>query len=247
MNYVIIEDEKIAAERLRNLVEQIRPYYRKVVTLDSVESACVSLPALKADLLFMDIQLADGLCFDIMDQVSIDTPVIFTTAYDQYAIQAFKANSVDYLLKPLVPKELEDAIEKFEKFRHQQETPEYTPLIKSMQPEGKERFVVKVGDHLKSIKTEDLLLVFSQDKATYLLENSGRRYLVDHSLEKMEDLLSPQDFFRISRKFIVQIEAIRDIIAYTNSRLEVKTDHFSDEQIIVARERVNEFKQWLDR
>lgn len=247
MKYIILEDEKIAANRLKELISKVRPDYKYMVTLDSVESAVISLPELKADVVFMDIQLADGLSFDIFDQIKLDVPIIFTTAYDQYAIKAFKANSIDYLLKPVDPEELLAAIEKFEKQNPRNGRLQPEALMKSLQPRGKERFVVKVGEHLKTVETADLQLIYSQDKGTYLFTNEGRKFLVDYSLDKVEELLDSSQFFRISRKFLINLNYIRDIIAFTNSRLEIRIDHFKEDQIIVARERVNDFKEWLDR
>lgn len=246
MRYIILEDEKLAANRLKELVKAIRPDYHCLLTMDSVESAVISLPALSVDLLFMDIQLADGLSFDILDQVKVETPIIFTTAYDEYAIKAFKSNSIDYLLKPIDAEELQNAIEKFEKQTNGNEL-ELNALVKALQPTGKERFVVKVGEHLKSVETKNVHLVYSQDKGTYLFTSDKKKFLVDYSLDKVEELLDPTRFFRVSRKFLVNLNYIRDMIAFTNSRLEVIVDHFTEEQVIVARERVNDFKAWLDR
>lgn len=246
MKYIILEDERLAANRLKELVKEIRPDYKWILTLDSVESAVNSLPAMAVDLIFMDIQLADGLSFDIFDQVRIDTPIIFTTAYDEYAIKAFKANSIDYLLKPIDPDELQVAIEKYER-QNGQSNSHVDQLIRSLQPTGKERFVVKVGEHLRTVETSGLQLIYSQDKGTYLFTKDGRKYLVDYTMDKVEDLLDKTQFFRVSRKFIVNLNYIKDIIAFTNSRLEIKVDHFDEEQVIVARERVNDFKEWLDR
>lgn len=252
MKYIIIEDEQLAAKRLRELIESFRPNYEHVAKFDSVESATISLPVLTYDLLFMDIQLADGNSFDIFDQITLNVPVIFTTAYDEFALKAFKLNSVDYLLKPIDEKELKVAIEKFEA-NFKPSSPAIPPiqnleeLLKSMNPGGKERFVVKVGDHLRTVETKDVQLIYSQDKGTYLFTKEGKKFLIDYSLDRVEDLLNSQTFFRISRKYIVNLHFIKDIIAFTNSRLEVILDYFDEEQIIVARERVNEFKQWLDR
>lgn len=246
MRYILLEDEKIASNRLKELVARVRPDYRCVLTIDSVESAVNALPVVQADLLFMDIQLADGLAFDIFDQIPLDVPIIFTTAYDEYAIKAFKANSVDYLLKPLDQDELLVAIEKFEK-QNGREGFKLDELVKSLRPTGKERFVVKVGERLKTVESTTLQLIYSQDKGTYLLTNEGRKYLVDYSLDKVEELLDNNQFFRISRKYIVNLNYIRDIIAFTNSRLEIQVNHFNEEQIIVVRERVSAFKEWLDR
>lgn len=252
MKYIIIEDEQLASKRLRELMETIRPNYEFVSKFDSVEGATISLPVLSYDLILMDIQLADGNSFDIFDQITVKTPIIFTTAYDEYAIKAFKINSVDYLLKPIDESELVKALEKFEesvstKSEGSEPVLGITDLIKTLQPKGKERFVVKVGEHLKSVETASVQLVYSQDKATYLFTEMGKKFLVDYSLDKVEELLNEDQFFRISRKFLVNLKSIKDIIAFTNSRLEIVMEHFDDEQIIVARERVQEFKAWLDR
>lgn len=251
MRFILIEDEQLAAKRLRTLIEGLRPEYEFVAKFDSVESASISLPALSYDVLFMDIQLADGISFDIFDQIKVDKPIIFTTAYDEFALKAFKTNSVDYLLKPIAEEELKTAIDKLEK-NFSSKTPE-TPstdisqLIQSMQPAGKERFIVKVGDHLKTVETSDVQLVYSQDKGTYLFTTAGKRFLIDYTLDKVEDLLNQSQFYRISRKYMINLNYIKDIIAFTNSRLEIVVEHFDEDQIIVARERVGDFKSWLDR
>lgn len=253
MRYVIIEDEQLAAKRLRELMSAIRPEYEFVAKFDSVEGASISLPVLRFDLVLMDIQLADGNSFDIFDQIHLKKPVIFTTAYNDFAIRAFKANSVDYLLKPIDERELRTAIEKFEANFGQKDATvpppddQLTRLIRTFHPGGKERFVVKVGEHLKTVNTADVQLFYSQDKGTYLFTKEGRRFLIDYTLDRVEELVSSKDFFRISRKFIINLNAIKDIISFTNSRLEVRIDHFEEEQIIVARERVQDFKEWLDQ
>jgi DNA-binding LytR/AlgR family response regulator len=253
MKFIIIEDELLAAKRLREMIEALRPDYQFVSKFDSVEGATISLPALKYDLLFMDIQLADGNSFDIFDQISVHAPIIFTTAYDEYALKAFKENSVDYLLKPIDGQELKSAIERFEQTFHKPKpaiasfTSQLDDLLKSLQPKGKERFVVRVGEHLKTIETKDIQLLYSQDKATYIFTKAGRKYLIDYSLDRAADLLSKELFFAVSRKFIINLNYIKDIIAFTNSRLEIIVDLFEEEQIIVSRERVSDFKNWLDR
>lgn len=251
MRFIIIEDEQLAAKRLRTLIETLRPNYQFVAKFDSVESASISLPALSYDVLFMDIQLADGISFDIFDQIKVEKPIIFTTAYDEFALKAFKTNSVDYLLKPIAEEELGTAIKKLENnFSKEASSPpemDINQLIKSMQPAVKERFVVKVGEHLKTVETSDIQLVYSQDKGTYLFTKSGKRFLIDYTLDKVEELLNQDQFFRISRKFLINVNCIKDIIAFTNSRLEIVVDHFDEDQIIVARERVADFKLWLDR
>ena len=252
MKFIIIEDEQLASKRLRSLIEAIRPEYEFVAKFDSVESASISLPVLPYDVLFMDIQLADGISFDIFDQIKVDKPIIFTTAYDEFALKAFKTNSVDYLLKPISEEELGVAIEKLEKnFSKEKSTPpavtDIDKLIKSMRPSGKERFVVKVGDHLKTVEVSDIQLIYSKDKGTYLFTTAGKRFLIDYTLDKVEELLNNTQFFRVSRKYMINLSFIKDIIAFTNSRLEIVVEHFDEDQIIVARERVGEFKSWLDR
>ncbi len=259
MRYILIEDEQIAANRLKKLVQGLRPNYEYVTTLDSVEAATISLAALKFDLLFMDIQLADGLSFEIFDEISMKKPVIFTTAYDQYAIRAFKTNGVDYLLKPIDEDELEAAIVKFEsqyisrKAPENQGQPDISQEIKKVidavnQKEGyKERFVIKIGDHLKSIPVTDIHLFYSQEKTTFILSKEGRTFIIDFPLDRLVELVDPKKYFRISRKYIVCMDAIDDILAFSNSRLKLKIKDYQDENIIVARERVQEFKQWLDQ
>ncbi len=254
MKYIIIEDEQLAAKRLRELIASIRPEYNFLSKFDSVEGATIALPALKYDLLFMDVQLADGLSFDIFDQITVKAPIIFTTAYDEYAVKAFKSNSVDYLLKPIDQGELAAAIEKFENTFHRNTAKgssgndlDLSSLIQSLQPKGKERFVVRVGEHLKTIPTSDVQLIYSQDRATYIFTKEGRRFLIDYSLDRADELLSSDVFFKVSRKFIINMAYIKDIVAFTNSRLEIIVEHFEEEQVIVARERVNQFKEWLDR
>ncbi len=256
MRYIIIEDEQIAANRLKKLVQGLRPNYEYVTTLDSVEGATISLAALKFDILFMDIQLADGLSFEIFDQISMKKPVIFTTAYDQYAIKAFKTNGIDYLLKPIDEDELEGAISKFEsQFVATQSSSapndfagEIKKALESIQQKDgyKERFVVKIGDHLKAIPIGEIDLFYSEEKATFILSTDGRNYIIDFPLDRLVELVDPKRYFRISRKYIVCMESIEDILAFSNSRLKLKIRNYSDENVIVARERVQEFKQWLD-
>ena len=252
--YIIIEDEQIAVNRLQQMIQQMRPDYQCVRVLDSVESAVGSLPREEHDLVFMDVQLADGLSFEIFEVITSIKPIIFTTAYDQYAVKAFKTSGIDYLLKPIDTDELHAAIEKFENQVTAEITSESTPLeevkslLASFQPQKtfKERFVVKYGDHLKTVPVTDIYLFYSQDKATYLMTSEGRNYLIDFTLDKLLGLIDPARFYRISRKFIVALDGIDDIVAFSNSRLKLKLHHYQGEEVIVARERVVDFKQWLD-
>ncbi len=252
MNLLIIEDEQPAAKRLTNLIGELRPQWRVLTAIDSVESSVRWLSSNPApDLAFMDIQLADGLSFDIFQQVSVGMPVIFTTAYDQYTLKAFKVNSIDYLLKPIEPSELGQALHKFEqvfgkKMNYDLDT--IQQLIRAMaQPNYKERFLVKIGQQLTYVNVTDIYYVFSEDGLVQIRLADGKKYLLDYTLEQLEALLDPVDFFRISRKIIVHLQGIAKIAPYFNSRLKLELKPKADFEVIVSRERVNDFKKWLDR
>lgn len=252
MNVLIIEDEPLAAQRLEKLVKEIRPGLIVLEKIDSIKRAVEWLKNNEApDLILMDIQLADGISFQIFDQCEVKSPVIFTTAYDAYAIKAFKVNSIDYILKPI---DLEELTAAFAKYDTMTKMP--TPSDKMMESVGyamqmltkkyKERFVVKVGEHLKSVEVMEILFFYSLEKATFAQTKDGRKHILDFSMEQLEGLIDPRRFFRISRKYIIAIDSIQDMISYTNSRLKlvVKT---TDDDVIVARERIQEFKAWLDQ
>lgn len=252
MNILIVEDEAMAAKRLSTLLKQNLPEANIVAQLDSVKRAVAWLSDNNADLLFFDIQLADGLSFEILEQVEVKSPIIFTTAFDEYAIRAFKLNSVDYLLKPIDPKELEAALDKYQKLYAEQEKPALNlamieQAMQQMTKKYKERFVVKIGEHIKTIATAEAGYFFSQEKATYLQTLEKNRYIIDYTLEQVEQLLDPEKFFRINRKFLVSVEAIKDIVTYSNSRLRLILQHDDTMDAIVSREKVQDFKKWLDR
>jgi DNA-binding LytR/AlgR family response regulator len=204
------------------------------------------------DLIFLDIQLSDGLSFEIFEAVEIRSAVIFTTAYDEYALQAFKLNSIDYLLKPIDDEDLNTAIEKFTARTPQKQsvTLDFNDikklLVNPIERDYKKRFSVKVGQHLKLINIEDIECIYSENKGTYAHTTGGRNYLLDLTLDQLEEELEPHVFFRISRKFYININAIKDMVSYTNSRLKIKLKHFNEQEIIVARERVKDFKNWLE-
>lgn len=253
LNVLIIEDEKPAAEWLGQLIKKLNRPIAVSAVLDSVTAAVEWFSKNPApDLAFMDIQLADGLSFGIFDQVKVPCPVIFTTAYQEYAIKAFKVNSIDYLLKPISFSELESAIRKFEDQRAaQQELPELTAEILGKVKElirnpYKSRFVIKVGEHLKSIPVEDILFFYSLEKATYLCTSEHKTYLVDYSLDRISEMIDEQRFFRINRKYILSSQSIADIVFYSNSRLKIKLKKPDEEPIIVSRDKVSAFKEWLD-
>lgn len=251
---LIIEDEKPAAEWLSQLIRKLDPRITILAQIDSVRGAEEwFLKNAAPDLAFMDIQLADGLSFEIFERVKVPCPVIFTTAYQEYAIKAFKVNSIDYLLKPIAWNELEAA---FLKFKGQSAsapapstlTTEMLDKVKEMiQKQHKTRFVIKVGDHLKSIPVEDVLFFYSLDKGTYICTNDFKNYLIDYSLDRISEMVDEQRFFRINRKYILSNQSIADIVIYSNSRLKIKLKKPDEESIIVSREKVQDFKNWLDR
>lgn len=202
-------------------------------------------------LVFCDIQLADGLSFEIFEHVKVSTPVIFTTAYDEYAIQAFKTNSVDYILKPIDIDELELAIEKFERF-FQKETgkaskvKDFSAILESIAVKNyRNRYLIKVGEKLHSILSDDIAYFFSEDKSNYIARYDGKTFIIDKSMDQIFAELNPERFFRINRSCILAMEAIKDIIQFSNSRLKVRLTDGREE--IVSRERVQEFKSWLDQ
>ncbi|GLB50228.1 LytR/AlgR family response regulator transcription factor [Neptunitalea lumnitzerae] len=250
MNVLIIEDEKPAARRLSRMLAELGVEVSEM--LHSVEESLEWFQNNEhPDLIFLDIQLSDGLSFEIFEQIDIQSAIIFTTAYDEYALKAFKLNSIDYLLKPIDDEELEAAVKKF-KMRvpeKQQLTVDFNEikklLVNPIDRTYKKRFTVKIGQHLKMIPIEEIEVFYSENKGTYAATIEGRSYLLETTLEDLQNDLQPEMFFRVSRKFYININAIKDIISYTNSRLQLKLHNFNDFEIIVSRERVKEFKDWL--
>ncbi len=251
MKYLIIEDEKLTADRLAKMVKTIKQDYTLLATLNSVSSAVNWLSKnLHPQLAFFDIQLGDGISFEIFEQAKIDFPVIFTTAYNEYALKAFKVNSIDYLLKPVNEKELEAAIEKFENTRSAPSSidpSQIATLISQLSSNHKTRFLVKVGEHLKMINCSNIAFFHSMEKATFICNTEGRDYAIDHTLDQIELMVNPSEFYRVNRSCIIGINSIRDIVAYSSSRLKIVPIVKTDEDIIVSRERVSSFKEWLER
>ncbi|MEO5787543.1 MAG: LytR/AlgR family response regulator transcription factor [Gelidibacter sp.] len=251
MNVIIIEDEKPSARRLQRMLSNLE--IEAETMLHSVEESIAWFSEnTHPDLIFLDIQLSDGLSFEIFEALEINSAVIFTTAYDEYALQAFKLNSIDYLLKPIDDDDLAKAVAKY-KSRIPTQKPALidfdqirSMLVNPLDRNYKKRFSVKVGQHLKLVAIEDIECFYSENKGTYLYTSDGRSYLLDVTLEQLEPDLEPNKFFRISRKFYVNIDAIKDMISYTNSRLQIKLNTYKEQDVIVARERVKEFKDWLE-
>lgn len=250
MKVVIIEDEKPAARRLSRIVEQMG--YKVEQLLYSVQEAVqwfLSNP--HPDLILIDIQLSDGLSFEIFDEVEILSPLIFTTAYDAYALKAFKLNSVDYLLKPIDEEELKNAIDKFRsRNAEDRSSSEAIAQIKKMlmgnaDKNYKKRFIVRIGQHLKMIAIEDIVCFYSENKGTYIHTSDNRNHLLDETLDEIELLTDPLKYFRINRKYLIRIDAIQDMIAYSNNRLKLKLTHCESDDLIVSREKIKAFKNWL--
>lgn len=251
MNVIIIEDEKPSARRLQRMLEKLD--IQAQTMLHSVEESIEWFENNPhPDLIFLDIQLSDGLSFEIFEAVDVKSAIIFTTAYDEYALQAFKLNSIDYLLKPIDETELHKAIKKYQDNQptRKQVTLDFNDiknlLVNPIEREYKKRFSVKIGQHLKLINIDEIECFYSENKGTYLYTSDGRNYLIDNTLEQLEEELQPNTFFRISRKFFVNIHAIKDMVSYTNSRLQIKLNTFNEQDVIVARERVKDFKNWLE-
>lgn len=249
MKVVIIEDEKPAARRLSRMLNAlaIEPLAMLHSVEESVNWFCNNE---HPDLLFLDIQLSDGLSFEIFEEVSVKSAIIFTTAYDEYALKAFKLNSIDYLLKPIDTDELENAISKFKQFQLNEsqgsfDLEQLKLLVAPSQKSYKKRFTVKIGQHIKMISIDAIECFYSENKATHIHTIDNRSYLLETPLDQLEDKLQPEFFFRVSRKFLVNINAIKDIIAYSNSRLKLQLQSYHESEIIVSRERVKEFKNWL--
>lgn len=254
MKVLIIEDEMHAARRLESLIREVIPDVAVAGTADSVKSSVKWLNNHPApDLIFMDIQLGDGLSFEIFEMIDIQSPVIFTTAYDEYALKAFKVNSIDYILKPVDKAELQTAIAKFDRLTYKQPgsaqkiTESISKVVELISRKYKERFVVKVGEHLRTIEVKDVDYFFSADKVTFCHTQDGRNHIIDFTLDQLEGMVDPTRFFRINRKYLVGAGAIKDIVNYTNSRLKLVLPGAKSEDCVVARERVQEFRQWLDR
>lgn len=250
MKILIIEDEKPAANRLIKLLERHFPGGEFMGNLDTVLRAVrwfgENPPP---DLIFCDIQLADGLSFEIFERVKVSAPVIFTTAFDQYAIRAFQVNAVDYLLKPIDPEALERAVGKFKshQIKPSLDLELLKKLLQSEKKDFKSRFLVRFGEKIQSIPADEVSFFFSEERVTFLQTHSGKKYVLDSTLEQVEAQVNPADFFRLNRKYLSHVDAIEEVLTYSNSRLKVKLRGCPDSDILVSREKVAELKDWMDR
>lgn len=251
MKAIIVEDEPLSAQHLKTLLLKIAPDIEVIALLDTIKSTVNFLKEQpEIDLIFLDIHLADGLSFDIFQEVEVPQPVIFTTAYDEFAIKAFKVNSIDYLLKPIGLTDLKTALNKFNNqygsgskaldLAGHQST--YQLLSKTQ----KSRFIVKMGDNLSSIKVEDIAFFIAEEGVVILATNEGKRFPVDYTMDSLETILDTGLFFRVNRKLMLNINQIIQVQSYFNSRLKIKLKLNLNEECIVSRERVTDFKKWLD-
>lgn len=249
---LIIEDEPRAASHLSRVLNESGEEIKICSIVESIDEATSYLKENgEPSLIISDIQLSDGLSFEIFDQVKVENPVIFVTAYDQYAIEAFRSNGIDYLLKPVSPEDVVKALDKFKRFTNHEKGDKkldygsLAALISGKSNDYKSRFMIKVGEKIKSIGIEEVDYFYSLDKATFLRTKADRNFVLDYSLEQVVEMLDPKEFFRINRKYIIKIDAIKEIVQWSNSRYKVVLDG-TDEDVLVARERVKDFKNWLD-
>ncbi len=249
MQALIVEDEKHSSERLQLLLSKIDEEIKVVGTPSSVaETRSWFRDNSPPDLIFMDIELGDGSAFDVLPEISSNIPIVFTTAYDQYALKAFSYNSIDYLLKPIEKEKLSQAIEKLgqrSNYFEEGQSLNYNSLDRMLKVDFKKRFLVKLGEQYIPVDTTDILF-FSNQKGACRLHTNENSYIIEHSLDQVEDAVNPIDFFRINRQFIVSLSAIREIHAYFNSRLLLRLHPSTDSEVIVSRERVPHFKRWMD-
>jgi DNA-binding LytR/AlgR family response regulator len=248
---LIIEDERLAAEKLERMVTKLRPDVTLLGPIETVDHAVKWLSSNPApDLILMDIQLADGISFDIFDKVNILSPIIFSTAFDEYAIRAFKVNSIDYLLKPIDPDALETALKKFERMSKALsfDTMRIETLRQQISQTYKSRFLVKVGANMLSVLIRDIELFFISERSVFIHTFQGKTYDLDYSLDQLQQLVDPDQFFRINRNFMVNIDAVTKLVSYSSSRIKLDlTPEFKSDDLIVSRDKVTEFKKWLDR
>ncbi len=251
MNVLIIEDEYHAVRRLQSLLEKVMVELEILAVIDNVEESVEWFQNhVHPDLVFMDIQLADGISFSIFKEVEIESPIIFTTAYDQYSLKAFKVNSIDYLLKPIDEEELQKAILKYEKMNKASIQPDLsslTTLLKGVQfnKKYKERFLLKNRDKYTFLLSDEIAYFYSEDSVTFVVTVGGKSYVYDDTLNQLSEQLNPEHFFRINRKQILHIQSILKIHNYFNNRMKLELKPKLEQETIVARDKVKAFKHWL--
>lgn len=250
MKVAILEDEPLAAEKLKRYLNKCDTSIEVLTVLDSLESAIPWIQANndEVELYFMDVQLTDGLSFEVFDSVSINKPVIFTTAFDEYAIDAFKVNSIDYLLKPITFTDLSKSLKKLKSLRKQfSNANTMAPTIAKLAQKGyKDRFLIRIGNHLRSVNISEVLAFYAEGRDVCLINTEGKEYPVEYTIESLKDLLDPKTFFRVNRSFLVALGAITDVVVYSNRRLKLQLRNNVDKEIVVSREKVADFKKWFE-
>lgn len=253
LRILIVEDEGPAAEKLERYLLRYQPSLKVVARLAAVSDSVEWLRThqQEVDLIFMDIQLLDGLSFRIFEQVRVERPVIFVTAFNEYALEAFKANGIDYLLKPITYPDLTASLDKYDRLRDQFAS--NAGKIMAMQqslssgvPVYKKRFMVKLGEHIRSVTSDQIGLLYADGREVYLITGDNRKFIVDYTLEALEEVLDPAQFFRVNRSYMVSIHHVQDVMVYSNSRLRITPTVKWDQEIIVSREKVADFKHWFD-
>jgi len=249
MKVLIIEDENFAAEKLEMMLKEIDPTIEIIAKLGSIKESVKWLLQNSADLLFLDIQLSDGISFSIFDQVAVNTPVIFTTAYDQYAIKAFQLNSISYLLKPIRKSDLADSFQKFKNLKSAFSI-DFDALlsqIQGKQPDFKKRFLIQIGEKIRKVEVSEIAYFYAMEKGCFLRTFSGNNYPSEYTLDKLETLLDPAHFFRINRKYLVNMDAISNMVAWSRGRVKLELKPKTDEEFdtIVSIARSSDFKKWL--
>lgn len=250
MNALIIEDEALAAERLEQMLAEIDPTIQVLAKIGSVNESVKWLMQNQADLIFLDIQLSDGISFSIFEQVGVSTPIIFTTAYDLYAIKAFEVNSISYLLKPIRKTELAEALLKYHNLKSAFSI-DFDALLSQLQgrqPDFKKRFLIQIGEKIKKVEVADTAYFYVLDKGCYLRTFDGKNYPIEYTLDKLEAILDSAVFFRINRKYLVNMAAISNMVAYSRGRVKLELKPKADDEFetIVSIDRSSDFKKWLN-
>lgn len=248
MKVLIVEDEQIAAKRLETMLGEVAQDMHVEAKLESVRDAVQWLTVNHADLIFLDIQLSDGLSFHIFEQIELKTPIIFTTAFDQYALRAFKVNSVDYLLKPIDKEDLTQAIAKFREHIQTKYLPDYQALLNLLiRPQYQQRFMVYAGQKIKSIESAQAAFFYVIEKNVFLQTFDNKSYALDYTLDRLEQILEPEMFFRVNRQYIIHYKAITAMLPLSKSRLKIETSPASTQDIVVSYNRMADFRQWINR
>jgi two-component system, LytTR family, response regulator LytT len=250
MNVLIVEDESLAADKLKQMLMEIDPSIQVLAKTGSITESARWLMEHTPDLIFLDIQLSDGISFSIFEQVAVNTPVIFTTAYDQYAIKAFQLNSIAYLLKPIRQRDLAESLRKYHtlKSAFSIDFESLLATIQGREPEYKKRFLIQIGEKIKRVDVADVAYFFALEKGVYLRTSQGSTYPVEFTLDKLESMINPVTFFRINRKYIVHLDAIKNMVAWSRSRVKLELTPKADDEMetIVSIDRAGEFKKWLN-